>query len=270
MRDTDVAGESAADVLDRAGFSPQLQLIIERFLAGVVLDPALHSDAAFVRSLVGYFVMGSPGIPAQGMTAIAEQLATPIRGHITVGVSVTSMTRSSDTWHLELSDGSERHADRVILAAGPWKNAELRGAPTPEALGLTTWWIAAPSAPSTHKFLYLDLRERPQLTNASVVSNVSPSYAPAGQHLLQATAIGAHGLSDAEAITATADLMQADPSQWRLLTRHDVPQSLPRIPPGGQTTTPAGPGLVIAGDHHHASIQGAMSSGADAARRAAQ
>ncbi len=268
LRDADTAGKTAGELLEQAGFSAQLRLIVERFLAGVVLDAELRSDATFVRSLVRYFMVGSPSIPAQGMTAIAEQLAAPIREQISLGVGVSSLAREDDTWQLGLNDGSERHAKRVILAAGPWQNAQLRAEPAPEALGLTTWWIASPSAPSNHKFLYLDLRERPRLTNAAVVSNVSPSYAPAGQHLLQATAIGDHGLSDDEALAATADLLQADCSQWRLLKRHDVPESLPRILPGGPATTTVEQGLVLAGDQEHASIQGAMASGVAAARPA--
>ena len=60
----------------QAGFSDFLADTLTTFLASVVADEELSCSVDFGRSLIGYFVLGSPGVPAQGMGAIAAQSAS--------------------------------------------------------------------------------------------------------------------------------------------------------------------------------------------------
>lgn len=259
-------GLSLASSLDEAGFSTSLRRVIERFFQGVVGDRDLGVSAPFARQLALYFAKGSPSLPAQGMAAIAHQLAEPVRNRIRYGSEVLALEADGNR-RVAVTASGERHvADQIILAAGPRTTARLLGHPEPTMHSLTTWWFATQSRPSDLTFLFVDVRDGAVITNASVVTEVSPSYAPAGQHLVQVTAVGAHGLTDDQARTQGADIFGVTDPDWRLLIRHDVRDGLPHIAPGSTPLTSDQPGIVVAGDTAEASIQGAMSSGAAAAR----
>lgn len=258
-------GGTLVQSLDDAGFSTPLRRVIERFFQGVVGDRELSVAAPFSRQLALYFLKGSPSLPAQGMAAIAHQLAEPLRGRISYNTEVASLEHGNDQPVAITTDGERHAADQVVLAAGPLASARLLGQPEPRMNSLTTWWFAADHRPSDSVFLYVDAREGAAVTNAAVVSNVCPSYAPAGQHLVQVTAAGDHGLGDDEARTQGADIMQAQHPDWRLLIRHDITHALPHIAPGSTPLTSNRAGVVVAGDTGEASIQGAMASGASAA-----
>ena len=255
-----------AQTLAAAGFSPALTRVIERFLQGVVLDPQLATRTAQVKRLAYYFAVGRPSVPAQGMAAISEQLAAPLAGRIDLGVHVAAVEEEAGGYVVRERGGKQRHADAVVLAAGPRPSARLLGHAEPEVAGCTTWWFAADRAPSDLPFLYLDIRDGARIANTAVVSNICPSYAPAGRHLIQVTAVGDHGLSDDDARAQAGAAYGADTSAWRLLIRHDVPDALPNILPGTRPLTSLRPGLVVAGDTGDGSIQGAFASGEAAAR----
>ncbi len=255
--------------LKKAGFSATLRRVIERFFQGVVGDRDLGVSAPFARQLAWYFAKGSPSLPAQGMAAIAHQLAEPLNGRIRYDTEVVALQNDGDD-QVAVTSGGERHAaDQIILAAGPRTTARLLGHPEPRMHSLTTWWFAAQRRPSESKFLFVDIRDDALITNTSVITEVCPSYAPAGQHLVQVTAVGDHGLTDDEARTGGADIMGVDDPAWRLLVRHDIHDALPHIAPGSTPLTSDQPGIVVAGDTGEASIQGAMASGAAAARSVA-
>lgn len=261
-------GLTLASSLDEAGFSTSLRRVIERFFQGVVGDRELGVAAPFARQLAWYFAKGSPSLPAQGMTAIAHQLAAPVRSRIVFDAEVTALEEDGTRWAAVTASGQRHGADRVVLAAGPRATARLLGQEEPTMHSLTTWWFATDRQPSDSRFLFVDVRDGAVITNTSVVSNVCPSYAPAGQHLVQVTAVGEHGLTDEGARSQGADIMRVMDPTWRLLIRHDIHDALPHIAPGGTPLMSDRRGILVAGDTGEASIQGAMASGAAAARRA--
>lgn len=252
--------------IDDAGFSAPLRRVVERFFAGVLGDRNQQSAASFARQLAWYFAKGSPAVPAQGMTAIAHQLAEPVLERIHFGEKAVALDRQDNRWIASCTSGEQFAGDRVVVAAGPRATAQLIGLAEPAMHSLTTWWFATEQRPSSLPFLHVDVRDGVGLVNTSVLSNICPSYAPAGQHLVQATAVGEHGLDDASALAQAADTLGVVGPQWRLLVRHDIHNALPAITPGSQPQVSALPGVLVAGDTGEASIQGALASGAAAAR----
>lgn len=262
------AGDGSAtlrDSLEGAGFSASLRRIIGRFFSGVLGDPELEVSAPFARRLAGYFVRATPALPGQGMAAIAHQLAEPLADRILCGQVAEGLSREAGRWTVTCGTGERFTADRVVVAAGPMASARLVGGPVPAMHSLTTWWFSTGHQPSRLPFLHLDLRAGSRLAHASVVSNICPSYAPAGRHLVQATAVGAHGLEDESALNQAAEVLGVQDPDWRLLVRHEVTDALPVIAPGHVPASTGLPGVVLAGDDSEASIQGALSSGAEAA-----
>ena len=77
-----VGGDDAtlADALDRVGVRGKERRILERFIAGVVVDPDGSTSAHFVRLLLRSFALASPGLPEGGMRRLPEQLAAGLAG----------------------------------------------------------------------------------------------------------------------------------------------------------------------------------------------
>lgn len=256
--------------LDEEGVvGPLREEVLEVFLSGVLADATGGTSGNLSRYLAGWFAKGTPGLPAQGMAALPYALARHLDGCIQLDRAVTGLASDGGGVTLE-TDGGRLSARAAIVAADPVGAARLLGDDPPAMKGLTTWWYATQTPPSESTFLHLDGRRRGPLANTAVVSNAAPSYAPAGGHLVQASAVMQGDLvSDAHALRHLADIYACDPTSWRLLARHDIPDALPAVPPpwAGRRPVRRAPGVYVAGDHQESpSLQGAMASGRRAAK----
>ncbi|MGN7950376.1 NAD(P)/FAD-dependent oxidoreductase [Microbacterium sp. 22215] len=254
---------------------PLRTAVIEPFLAGVLAEGRGETSNAFARLLVRYFALGRPGLPAQGIAAVPEQLAAHARTagtDIRLGARVERMTALGENFRVELSDGDPVVASRVVFAVGPDDVAGLTGLPAPTTNGLQTWWFAAAEPPTGSALLTVDGRGRGPVVNTVVMTHTVPSYVPAGRHLIAATCLLPRGGDPAAEVDVRRHLREiwgADISAWELMRRDDIPHALPAQP--APLSAPRSPRyaerLYIAGDHRGtASIQGALTSGERAAR----
>lgn len=255
-----------AESFDRVGLSGPLRDLTEVFLVGVLADTGGQTSAAFTRSLVGWFLRGTPALPADGMAAIPGQLAEGV--DVRLSHRVDALTRGPGTVTVSAA-GRTLGARAVILAVDPVDLAHLTGIPAAPMRGLATWWFATDERPSALPFLFVDADRRGPVVNAAVVSNVVPSYAPTGRHLVECSAVldGA-APSERDVRRHAAILFGTSTGDWRLIAAHEIARSLPSVRPGmRRPDIDLGGGLFMAGDHvEGASIQGALASGHRAAR----
>lgn len=250
--------------LDAAGVDGQVRTLLEQFIAGVVLEDEGTTSAAFVRLLVRVFAFGAPGVPAQGMAALPAQLAATLARPVEVGRPVTGVSAVGAGWGVQADDGAFLTAPAVVVAADPVSAAGLTGLPEPEMKGCVTWWFAAPEPPSDLPFLHLDGTRSGPLLNTAVMSNAAPSYAPAGRHLVQATALLRDDPTEAEVRAHLAAIYGTATAGWEVVMVNRIPRALPvQAPPlEVRHRVHLGDGLFVAGDHRDtASIQGALVSG---------
>lgn len=255
---------------------PLRTAVLEPFLAGVLAERRGETSNAFARLLVRYFALGRPGLPAQGIAAVPEQLAAHARaagGDIRLGAGAERMSASGDGIRVELTDGDSVSAARVVVAVGPGDVAGLTALPVPATNGLQTWWFAAAEPPTRSALLTVDGRgDRGPVVNTVVMTHTVPSYAPAGRHLVAATCLLPRGGDPAEENDVRRHLSEiwgANISAWELIRRDDIEDALPAQPaPLGAPRYPRyAERLYIAGDHRDtASIHGALASGERAAR----
>lgn len=266
---------SLADAWDAARVrGPLRSEVLEPFLAGVLGEDEGRTSDAFVRLLVRSFVLGRPGVPAEGIGAVPRGLADRARragATIRTGTRVDRVERrgSGNTVHLEI--GETLGAATVLVAAGPEVAPSLVGGEPVPTKALTTWWFAAPTAPDT-AMIAVDGRRTGPIVNSAVLSAVAPEYAPPGERLVQATALPARSgtVTDDEARRSAARIWGVDPSEWRPIARDDLAHALPeQLPPlDARRSLRLGEGLYWCGDHRDtASIQGALVSGDRAAGR---
>ncbi len=287
--------------LDDAGVRGALRTqLLDPFLAGVLLDRSGASSTTFTRLLARAFALGTPGVPAQGMSAIPHQLADDLRGRIRLGCRVEAVTPTGRTvsgpsaaagtagaagaaWAAGAppdhgvrvdTDGGPVRARAVVVATDPPTAARLLDLDVPAGKGVVTWWFATDREPRGGALLHLDGRSvRGPLLNAAVMTRAAPSYAPPGHHLVQASALIDEAPSrEADVCAEIGALLGEDTRDWRLVTRHEIPYALPAQPPPLRVRRPVdvGGGVYVCGDHRDtASIQGALVSGRRTARAVA-
>lgn len=254
---------------DRAGLrGPLRESVLEPFLAGVLADDRQETSDAFVRLLVRSFAIGRPGVPAAGIGALPAQLADTARragAGIRVGHRVVSTRPRGSGWHVGIEGRDAVTARAVVIATGldPALDVAL-----PRPRGLQTWWFATDDAPSEDAALRVDGRRRGPIVNTAIMTNTAPTYAPRGQHLVQATCVMPSAATEDGIRSQLAEIWETDTRPWRLLRRDDIARALPAQDPPLRLRRPVrlGDGRYIAGDHRDtASIQGALVSGQRAA-----
>ncbi|MDT0166593.1 NAD(P)/FAD-dependent oxidoreductase [Actinotalea sp. AC32] len=256
-----------ADSLTAAGVTGRLRReVLEPFVAGVVLEDEGSTSAAFVRLLVRSFVLGTPGVPSSGMDAIPRQLAAGL--DVSLGERVDRVDRTGSGVRVTSSSGVTG-ARAVVVATDALAAERLVGVAAPAMKGVVTHWYATDEAPTGLPVEVVDGRRRGPVVNASVVSAVAPSYAPAGQHLVQVSCLlGDDAPDEAAARRQAGEMFGVDPRPWREVVRHEVRHALPAQPPPleHRRAVDLGEGVLVCGDHRDtASAQGALVSGRRAA-----
>lgn len=258
--------------LSAAGFS---DTIIDRFftplVGGIQLDPTLRDSRRMFDIIFRMLADGDSAVPARGMQAIPDQLATRLPdGTVQLESRITSTTATSVT----LQDGDVMSHDAVIIATeGPAASA-LLGLPIVPSKSVGCVYFSATEAPTDTKLVVLDGTGVGPVLNVAIMSNVAPSYAPAGRHLI-AAAMPGHVDGDLSSV-ARAQLRSwwgAQVDGWDHLHTyriiHGQPGQQPPFSPKQAVALPDG--RFVCGDHRDtASIQGALFSGRRCAHAVAQ
>lgn len=260
--------------LDQAGVTGPLRRdVLDPFLSGVLADATGSSSANFVRLLLRAFAFGAPGLPRDGMQALPEQIAAQLHSSPLTGEHVTVVRDSGDKVTVETTSGTVE-ARMAIVATDPLAAAGLTDMDAPEMKGLVTWWFSSDTSPLQSRFILMDASHPSggpagPVLHATVVSEVAPSYAPPGAHLIQATTLleGA-AVTEAEIRTDLERMYATSTTGWELIARHEVPHALPaQLPPlVDRQSQRVSERIFVAGDHRDtASINGALVSGERAA-----
>ena len=254
---------STRDALTAAGFS---DTIIERFfrplVGGIQLDPELADSRRMFDIIFRMLADGDSAVPAAGMQAIPDQLAAKLPpGAIHLGARVTSTSATS----VMLADGNEFRAAAVVVATEGPTAARLLGIADVESKSVGAVCFAAPEAPIDSKLVVLDGTGRGPVLNVAVMSNVAPTYAPPGRHLVVAAMPGHLGENiERDARAQLRGWWGSAVDGWEHLRTYRIAHGQPRqrAPFDPKRSVRLGDGRFVCGDHRDtASIQGAMFSG---------
>ncbi len=215
-----------------------------------VLDDSGSTSSHYVLLLLRSFLTGRPSLPADGMRALPAQLAAPLGDRVLLGRRVEAVEDAPDGGVVVRAGGDSWRARAVVVAADPPAAAALTGAPVAPTRGVVTCWWSLDEAPTDSALLHVDggARAAGPVVNTAVVSHAAPSYAPAGRHLVQASALlGPTGApdrpepSEPDVRRHAARLLGAPDgaeARWRLLARHVVEVALPAQPAPLSTRRP--------------------------------
>ena len=255
--------EPTLDRLRAAGFSTRM---IDRFFrplfGGIQLDPSLSSSARMFDVIFRMLSEGDSAVPAAGMGAIPAQLADGLpAGTVQLGRAVTAIEGTG----VRLADGGALDSRAVVVATDGPAASRLLGVRAVGSKEVACVYFAADAAPTRHKYVVLDGAASGPVLNVAVMSNVAPSYAPAGQHLIAAAMpLPPDGDLEAAARAQLRGWWGASVDGWRHLRTyriaHGQPDQSPPFHPRERVAL--GEGRFVCGDHRDtASIQGALFSG---------
>ncbi len=268
------------DYLRACGFSAAyIDRFIRPFYGGIALDRTLATSARVFAFTFRMLATGDIVVPAEGMGAIARQLAAGLPpGVLQTGVRVRALLREGGRVVGVQTAGGEIRGARVVVTTASAEAAALTGLPLPTTgIGTTAVYFGSATPLVGHKKILLDPEPGAFINNAVQLSNIAPEYAPPGRHLFSCSVLGVPDLPD----EAIVDRCRATLAGWFGVTA-TAPERLIALGvtrvPFAQFAQPAGvhdtlprnttalPGLFLAGEYtEDSSINGSLRSGEGAA-----
>jgi phytoene dehydrogenase-like protein len=254
---------TTAEALRGAGFS---NTIVQRFfrplVGGIQLDPDLHDSRRMFDVIFRMLADGDSAVPAAGMQAIPEQLASRLpEGVVRFHARVSSATSTS----VVVDGGDEIRASSVVVATEGPVASELLGLPAVASKAAGCVYFATDEAPTASKMVILDGTGIGPVLNVAVMSNIAATYAPTGKHLIVAAL---PGVSDGDIEMLSRNQLRSwwgsQVDEWTHLATYRIPHGQPGQPPpfSPKKRVALDDGRFVCGDHRDtASIQGALYSG---------
>lgn len=263
------------DYLRDFGFSEKfIDCFFRAFFGGVFLEKDLRTSARMFLFLYSMFSTGGAAIPAHGMQSIPDQLSIALPPD---SLRLNSPVVALRAGEITLGSGEIVRADHIIVAVSEEVAAQLLPESTGEKLlparSTTclyfTTELPVPETPT----IYLDGDGKGPVNSACVLSKIAPAYAPAGQHLISASIIGAPCSGELEGVVRDqmAQWFGNTAYRWKHLRTYQIRHALSegrQLRLGdGPLAALVSPGLYRCGDWcEDTSINGALISG----RRAAE
>ena len=254
---------STLDALRSAGFSHRMiKTFFTPLFGGVQLDPQLATSRRMFDIIFRSLSEGQSVLPARGMQALPEQLASHL-AHNTVRLNAP--VASLDGTTVVLSTGERITSRAVVVATEGPTASKLLDLPPVQSRTAGCVYFSADSPPNDKKYVILDGSGKGPVLNVALISNIAPSYAPPGKHLIAAALPG----------VITGDLEQLARKQlrewwgpqvdgWKHLCTYAISHGGPvqSAPFSPKQRVSLGNGRFVCGDHRDTgSIQGALYSG---------
>ena len=249
--------------LRRRGFSDEA---IGRFLrplfAGIQLDPTLGTSNRMFDAIYRSLASGDSAVPANGMQAIPDQLAAHLPAD---AVRLGSPVAEIATGRVTLGSGEQIDTDTVVVAVDGPTAHRLIGTRPVASRPVGCVYFAADTPPPGGRHVILDGTSAGPALNVAVLSNVAPTYAPPGQHLIAcATPADTGDQLDTDVRAQLRGWWGPQVDGWRHLRTyriaHGQPDQQPPFSP--KRAVVVADGIFVCGDHRDtASIQGALHSG---------
>lgn len=252
-----------ASALRAMGFSSKM---IDRFfrplVGGIQLDPNLATSRRMFDVIFRTLATGDSAVPAKGMGEISNQLAAQLK---TTSLHLNTAVTSVQPHSVTVAGGHTISAQRIVVATEGPVASKLLGLPEVSSRSAGCVYFSAPIAPMNGAYVILDGTGQGPVLNVSIMSHVSPHYAPSDKHLIAAALPGVcDGDLETIARTQLRSWWGAQVDDWQHLRTYRIPHGQPGqdAPFSPKKRVSLGDGLYVCGDHRDTgSIQGAMYSG---------
>lgn len=231
--------------------------VLRPFLQGVFLTDPKNVDARYGQTIIKSFVSGTPGVPRKGVAELSKALASRVNK-----IFYNTQVDSLDGTTVHTSAGVFT-SENLIIATDATTATQLLGLnEVPRMAGCITWYHAVEENPSGNGRLVVDGQNRGPVINSIVISDVSSSYAPVGQHLVSTTTDLSATESDVRRHLSI--IWGVSTHDWQLIAKYEIPAALPIQSIGRELThsIKVAENVFVVGDHRTVpSQQGALFSG---------
>jgi len=226
------------------------------FFQGVFLQEKLTQPASLFFYYLRQFLYGNTAIPAKGMQAIPDQLASNLPFEkLRINQEIAEMDATSIT----LKSGEKIEGNAVILAVDLPVAAKLLGLELPPTLGSKTFYFSADKTTSEPPLLRLISDKN--LLHFTCLTDVNPGLAPQGKALYSATSLRNSSKEEVKVVLEK----HLYGIKLRFLEEFDIPHSLQAVD-AYESIKQAAQGIILAGDYvQFPSLEGALVSGREAA-----
>lgn len=258
----------------RYGFSQGfVARFLEPFFSGTFFDPALATDASLFRFYWKMMAMRGAAVPALGMQAIPDQLASRLpSGSLRLRTRVQEVVRKPDgSLRVLLADGELVSAEAVVLATALPELERLSGKSFGlMGNGMVSLAFAHRQAVYAPPLITLNATPGRTVNQLAPSSRINPGCAPDGWQLSLLQVLGEPDASDAALVSRCLQDLAAmfpdhDVAAWELLRIDRIPFAQFRETPEGLAQRPAArleQGLYMASEVLiQSSIAGAMAAG---------
>lgn len=257
------------DELRRLGFTDNLiEKFLRPFLGGVFLDADLQTSCRMLYFVFRMFSQGDTALPAAGMQAIPDQLASSLPQD---SVLLNSAVESIDGNTVKLQSGEAIQSLHTVIAveqtAAGQLLPELAESRPPQTVQCV--YFSAPEVPVADRMLILNGAKDGPVNNLCVPSQIASTYSSDGRALVSATVLK----PEANAEQQQSDIIQQMRTwfgncvdEWQHLKTYDIRYALPNqaSPAFEPPVHPAKlrDNIFVCGDYRtNGSINGAMQSG---------
>lgn len=250
-----------------------IQAFFEPFLGSIFLNSNLENASS--RMFLFVFKMlneGLAAVPAQGIQAIAKQLAKRLLPNtILINAKVTNISPKNI---VQTADNHQFKANAIIIATPPNIAYQLTQIETTNIPlnNTTTLYFAVDKPPMRQKLILLNAHKNMLVSSIAVMSVVNPDIAPPGKHLIAVNILkNVQHLTEQALIanikTELSQIFNHEPNHWQHLKTYYLPTATPQLrhitPPKYENikpyTLPNGSKVFLCGDYlFNASIDGAM------------
>lgn len=267
--------QSTRAFLEERGFGQSfLRRFAVPFFGGVLLDADLETSAALFRYYLKKFATGRAWLPACGIGRLPAEVARPLgEGAIRYGARVAALEVSEGHLDAVVLEGRTRiPCCAAVLALDAPSLARLTGRPMgrPGRSVSVAYFRTRESLYPSRCLVLPSAHPSRRIHHFCQVSNISRELAPDGWHLVSTTVLGDDPASVDGLRDEVAAVFPGAGSMEHIATL-EVPFALPSQPAGfaaGPAVEPPACNVFFAGDALGASIQNALETGREAARRA--
>ena len=270
----DIAGrkdQPTREFLREFGFSERMiEGFFDSFYGGIFLEKDLRTSSRMFEFTFKMFSKGSACLPAKGMGELPKQLAAripaeQIRYHCPVA--------RVEGHQVHLSSGEIIEAASIVIAtthdAAQTIAPEIK-VPEISWRSVTNLYFSAPKSPLPDPLIALNGEQTGLVNNVAVLTDLSPHYAPEGQALVSVSVLGISEQDDLpnQVLSELRPWFGEEVAAWKHLRTVLVPQALPEQLPDAAEVSDPEPPLYLCGDYRTStSIEGAIISGQEAARK---
>ena len=254
------SGQSLGQALRSTGAC--YEKVLRPFLQGVFLTDPDNVDSVYGHGIIKSFVSGNPGVPRNGVGELPKALVKRL-SRVIYNTRVDSIEGT-----LVHTDNGDYSADKIVIATDATTATQLLGlSEVPRMAGCITWYHAVVQNPSGNGRLVVDGLNRGPIINTIVMSDISASYAPAGQNLVSTTTM--LNATESDVRRHLAVVWGTSTHAWQLIAKYEIPAALPIHNVGRALShnMKLNEHHFVAGDHRSVpSQQGALFSGRHAAQ----